>query len=112
MDYADRFEASNYEDDPVVGVYIDDPASGVWFSERLFLRMVSVGKAYGLHLLPLLGGPEPVRLDSTQLETLAAELELLPEVSRDDLLITTVSRLAGAVEEARRTKAALTIEGE
>jgi hypothetical protein len=112
MDYSDRFEASNYDDDPVVGVYLDDPDDGAVFSERLFLRMVSIGKAYELHLLPLLGGPDPVTLNSTQLETLAAELQLVREVSRDGLLLETVSRFEGAVEKARRMKAVLTIEGE
>lgn len=59
--YADRFDASTYADYEPVGVFTstDDP-NAVWLPERLFHRLVAVGRGYDLHLMPRLGGSEPV----------------------------------------------------
>lgn len=87
--YADRFEAGTYVDDPPVGVFVqqDDPEA-VWVPERLFARLACVARGYSLHLLPLLGGHEPVTLNKQQVVNLLDELAFVAEVVPGDVLVT------------------------
>lgn len=76
--FDDRLEAERYVDDPVFGVCLGKGTPGekdsVWVPERLMARMVALGRAYELHLLPLIEGHEQVHFNSQQAETLADEV--------------------------------------
>ncbi|MDQ3422670.1 MAG: hypothetical protein M3510_04630 [Actinomycetota bacterium] len=87
--YADRFDLRTYTDDEPVGVFQrPDDQDAVWLPERLFHRLVAVGSGYDLHLLPLLGGPEPVVLNRQQIQNLRDELALVRAVLAVDPLVT------------------------
>lgn len=87
--YADRFDAATYAGDEPVGVFVseDDP-DAVWVPERLFERLSFVGRAYSLHLLPLLGGHEPVTLQCAQIENLLDEVAFVATLLDADPLVT------------------------
>ncbi len=87
--YSDRFQASTYVDDEPVGVFteVDDP-EGIWVPERLFGRLTAVARAYDLHLLPMLGGHEPVTLNRQQVQTVLDELDLVRAIVAGDALAT------------------------
>lgn len=112
--YADRFNARTYTHDEPVGVFqqADDP-DGVWVAERLFYRLVDVARGYELHLLPLLGGREPVTLNRQQVENLRDELALLRALlTADPLVAASVTELDGYLARLLgRPDATVTVEG-
>jgi hypothetical protein len=85
--FAERLDPASYSDDPGVGVYETDPddADSLWISERLFGRLTLVGSAYELHMLPLLGGTDPVRLNRARCEALLDEVAFVAERLNDAL---------------------------
>lgn len=72
-----------------------------WVSERLFLRLVLIGAAYELHLLPLLR--EDCSMNAVQAETLSAELSFIGSLVADDALGSVLERVAPLVSLARRS---------
>lgn len=100
--YADRLYAATYEDDPPVGVYRDDPNGGVWVPERLFLRITSVARGYSMHLLPLLGGPEPVELTPPMIEEFLDEVAFVADRLNDELVMAWAEVLSAYAAEALR----------
>jgi hypothetical protein len=113
--YKDRFDASAYADDEPVGVFVhaDDP-DAVWVPERLFWRLVFVGRAYSLHLLPLLGGHESVTLNRAQVENLLDEVAFVAALlSADPLVAEQATRLDQYLRQvlAAHPDEAVTVEG-
>jgi hypothetical protein len=114
--YADRFDQSRYADDPPVRVFDYDYADGseVWIPERVWRRLVTIGSAYELHYLPMLGGGSEVRTwDAVQAQTIGDELSFVAEVVKDSLLLHWLEALSPIVESAARRggSPALGVEG-
>ena len=113
--YTDRFDAARYQYDEPVGVFTSaDDAQAVWVPERLFLRLADTARAYELHLLPLLGGTEPIRLNTVQVQTLVDEFDFVAALLRDDPLV--VEQVARLNRYLRRVAASdpdsqVTVEG-
>ncbi len=106
--YSDRFDASTYADDVAVGIFqAPDDADALWVPEGLFWRLVFVARAYSLHHLPLLGGPDPVVLNRLQVENLLDEVAFVAGLLRDDPL---VSDLASRVQRYLRHVLATSVE--
>ena len=115
--FADRMQAETYADDPVVGVYRTDASESdaLWLSERLFERLVSTARGYELHLLPMLGGSDPVRLSAPMARTLIEEVEFVAERLNDDLARSTAQTLARYLASQLRRgdeNMTFTVEGE
>lgn len=114
--YEDRFQTSKYAEDEPVGVFVhaDDP-DAMWVPERLFSRLVLTARAYELHILPLLGGPERVRLNATQVtQNLLDEIAFVVHMLRDDPLVAEQgARLDQYLREvfASNPLAVVTVEG-
>ena len=96
-DLSVRFDADAYADDEPMHVFRCDiygPADdGLWIPERLWRRLQCLGAAYELHLLPVLGGPDILFLNSTQVEVLNSELEFVAETVNDHLVVSHVRAL-------------------
>ena len=113
----DRFEVQTYADDEPVRVYrpdrygLDD--DGVWIPERLWDRLLHIGAAYQLHLLPLLDGTtNPVFLNPVQVEGLLQELRFVASIVDDRLLRSLVSSLVAltGLESQGASKDSLGVE--
>jgi len=113
--YADRFNAAAYADDEPVAFFVaDDDPDALWVPERLFQRFVYVARAYSLHLLPLLGGHEPVTLQRAQIETLLDEVGFVGALlATDPLVAAQATRLHGYLRDALTSgpDVAVTVEG-
>jgi hypothetical protein len=112
--YADRFAASAYADDEPVGVFVsEDDLDAVWVPERLFFRLKAVAEGYELHLLPLLGGREPMTLNADQMHNLLDELDFLRALlTADQLIAEQVERLSLYLSALlRHPGASVTVEG-
>lgn len=86
----------------------------MWLPERLFDRLVHAGRAYELHTLPMLGGPEPVRLNALRCGTLVDELDFLGEMLNDPAARSTARTLADYLASRLRKPSwtgLVTIEG-
>ncbi|MGB7051276.1 MAG: hypothetical protein WBG41_06890 [Acidimicrobiales bacterium] len=96
-DLSGRFDAGAYASDEPVHVFRCDrygPADhGLWIPERLWHRLQCLGTAYELHLLPLLGGPDILFLNSQQVEGLNSELEFVAETVNDHLVASHIDAL-------------------
>ncbi len=77
-------------------------------SERLVFRLVLIGAAYELHLLPLLR--EDLSISSVQAGALAAELEFVRSVVNDDALGGAVDRVTSILTLAHRSRDEITFE--
>jgi hypothetical protein len=113
--FTDRLDAATFADDPVVGIYRNDPAEphSLWIPERLFARVVLVGRAYELHTLPLLGGSDPVRLNRPRIESLVDELDFVRARISDDLVEHWTKVIADyATSALTLAEPVLTVEGE
>jgi hypothetical protein len=98
--YADRLDASTYEDDDdTVGVFESSPdeRDSLWLSGRLFHRLTGVATAYELHTLPMLGGTEAGRLNRARCETLLDELTFVAERLDDPLAVQTAQAISDYV---------------
>lgn len=87
--FADRFDPNTFVDDPPVGVGVltDSTEEWVaWIPERLWDRVLGLGRAYQLHVLGLFAGEERFELNPPQIESLLDELHLLGTIVDDDLL--------------------------
>jgi hypothetical protein len=65
----------------------------VWLSVRLFRRLTSTASGYELHVLPPLGGREPVRLMKPQVEALLDEVVFVGDRLNDKVARTTAGTL-------------------
>ena len=112
--YADRLDPGTYSADPIVVVYPHDVAEGLDVPEGVFWRLVYVAKGYSLHLLPLLGGSDPVRLNRPMIETLVDELSFVGERLNDPVADVWIGRLLQISQATlwRQGEANLTVEGE
>jgi hypothetical protein len=110
--FSDRFDESTYADDPLTHVFatgrIDE---AIEIPERIFDRLAHLGRAYELHLLPLLGGHEPVGLNATQVGALIDELELLCSVTQDPIVERWAQELRAFVRQVADSGGSVTIEG-
>jgi hypothetical protein len=85
-----------------------------WVPERLWWRLVGLGKAYQVHLLPLLpGATEPQFLSAQQTASLLDEVQFLADVVDDDLIVRLVADLVALLIEAQQQSGenALGIQG-
>jgi hypothetical protein len=125
-EFDDLFLSSTYaEDEPIrifipgdrdrrVPDFIPKDRDG-WVPERLWGRLVALGLAYQLHLLPLLAATtEPQFLNAEQVSTLDDELQFLTRVARDELLAAVVDQVRTVLLNAQQRSTeddALGIEG-
>lgn len=93
--FADRLDPASYEADEVVGIYeqAPDDTDSLWLSERLVHRLATTATAYELHTLPMLQGPEPVRLNQQRCVSLLDELAFVAERLDDPLAATTAQAI-------------------
>jgi hypothetical protein len=110
--YGDRLNLARYADDEPVRVYVPGGEER-WVSERLWHRLVSLGAAYEMHLLPLLlGTTAPQILNGQQVNALREEIEFLISIVDDEALSLVVTDLQPLLVEAKGGDAdALVIEG-
>jgi hypothetical protein len=114
-EYADRLDPDTYTDDPLVSVYRDDPGDGLWVPERVFWRLVHVAKGYSLHLLPLLGDADPIRLSKPMIQTLIDEVHFVLDRLQDPVLelwADQIIEIAQATLRQPGDDVYLTVEGE
>jgi hypothetical protein len=112
-EFDDRFLASTYAEDEPIHIFIPGDRDRE-VAERLWGRLVALGLAYQLHLLPLLAGTtEPRFLNAQQVATLKNELLFLARVVRDDLLADVIARVIPLLLRAQQESAddVLGIEG-
>lgn len=112
--FEDRFDAGRYRDDPTVGVFCEPAGIETWVPERVYRRLLLLGKAYELHYLDFIpGDSEPRYLNSTQAAGLVDELEFLAGVVEDSLLKSAVAEILKVVGVAVRCgeDQALRVEG-
>ena len=100
--YADRLDSANYADDPDVGWFSSDPPAEAWVPERLVDRLRALGRAYELHLLPHLPGPEALSLNAVQVLTLIEEMDFLGERVNDPALTALIADLREVLGAAAR----------
>jgi hypothetical protein len=125
-EFDDLFLASTYAEDEPIRIFIPgDRDRRVpdfiprdrygWVPERLWGRLVALGLAYQLHLLPLLAATtEPQFLNAQQVSTLDDELQFLTRVARDELLAAVVDQFRTVLLDAQQRSTeddALGIEG-
>lgn len=116
--FADRLDAATYEnDDDVVGVFEQtaQDADALWLSGQLFHRLTTVASAYRLHVLPMLGGWEPMPLNKLQCQSLLDELAFVAERLNDPLAAATAQAISDFVVIRTRQPAwegSITIEGD
>lgn len=93
--FADRLDATTYEDDEVIGIYevVPDEADSLWLSERLVQRLARVAAAYELHTLPTIGGPDPVALNQQRCQSLLDELAFIAERLDDPVATNTAQAI-------------------
>jgi hypothetical protein len=112
MKFADRLDPATFADDEVVGVALCDrdipsvdlPESAwVFIPERLFNRLLLLGRAYSLHFAELVDAQAESSLNSTQCEGAAEELHFLEQVVGDAALTGTLKELVSRVERAAST---------
>jgi hypothetical protein len=112
-EFADRFLDSTYADDEPVHIFIPR-GTDRWVPERLWWRLVGLGRAYEVHLLPLLpGATDPQFLNAQQVATLVDEVQFVADVVDDDLIAGLVAELVPLLVEAQLQpdEHALGIEG-
>ena len=92
--YSDRLDSTTYAADEPYGIAValrgttptweeESAERVVWLPERVFHRLVALGRAYELHVLPLLIGDDAVRLNHLQAAVLLEELQFLAELIND-----------------------------
>lgn len=67
-----------------------------WIPERLWERILDLGRAYRLHVLGLLEGQERFELNPPQIESLLDELQFLASRVNDDLVLGHLEELRAA----------------
>lgn len=91
-----------------VSVCVQCAGGVVWLSERLCRRLVWIGQAYELHLLPLLG--EDRTVNGVQAQALAAELAFVDAIVTDEALQSVLTRLKPVVQSSIQTGAEIRVE--
>ncbi len=75
--FSNRFNPIEYADDEPIHVFVSEGVER-WVPERIWSRLVNLGRAYETHLLPLVpGGSEPRILNDNQVENLIDEIEFI-----------------------------------
>jgi len=87
----------DYADDELVRIQCS--GREIWLSERLFRRLVLIGGAYELHLLPLL--EQDTALNSVQADGLLGELDFISTLVVDAALTSVLNELAPLVRACR-----------
>lgn len=114
MNLTERLKWELYRDDEPVGIGArgTEPDGWVYVPERLFARLVALGQAYELHLLPVIEVYGETTLTSAQCATLGEELLFLRQVTNDEALHRVVEILIPLVElTARQRKQAIIVAG-
>lgn len=95
--FADRLDAATYaHDDEIVRVFqrtAEDP-DALCLSGKLFHRLTSVASAYRLPILALLGGSDPMTLNSPLCASLLDELAFVAERLNDPLVVAMVQTMS------------------
>lgn len=93
--FADRLDAATYEHDEVVGIYesMPDDRDSLWLSERLVQRLARIAAGYELHTLPMIGGPDEVKLNKQRCQALVDELAFVADRLDDAPAITTAQAI-------------------
>ena len=114
MGFTERLNPEAYRgDEPVaIGEHGTEPRGWTYVPERLFGRLVSLGQAYELHLLPVIDQYAATTLNAEQCVTLADELRFLGDVTNDPALDAVLESLIPVVDAiARDTQRALDVIG-
>lgn len=103
-EWTDRFDQSRYADDEPVHLFRCDkyPSGevGVWVPERIWYRCFHMGRAYELHLLPVLdGSTDPVFLSPLQVDQLLDEMRFIGGRADDPLVQELVHSLIELAKE-------------
>lgn len=90
-EWINRFDQSRYADDEPVHVFRTEQygpdEDELWVPERIWCRCHYLGRAYELHLLPLLdGSTDPVFLNPVQVDQLLDELRFVANRAEDPLI--------------------------
>jgi hypothetical protein len=118
-EFDDRLLDSTYAEDEPIHIFIPRDAfipggADRWVPERLWWRLVALGQAYQLHLLPLVPGTTERRfLNAQQVSTLCEEVRFLAGVVNDGLvahMVADLLPLLGAAQQGS-TDDVLCIEG-
>ena len=108
---ADRLDPSRFADDEPVELAIADhdtaaedipPDRWVLVSNRLFGRLILLGRAYGLHFASLVDSIGDTSLDAGQCESVLEELQFLSEVVSDPALSEVFAKLIPRVDRVAR----------
>src|SRR5688572_11294151 len=95
--YRNRFVESTYDDGaPCVIGLIDMELvekSSVPIYERLLSRLINIGLAYDLHIIPLFDVYNDTFFNKQQCENLLEELEFVEQVVNDKLLLEQVNKI-------------------
>ena len=86
----------------------------LWVPERLWFRLVHLGRAYDLHLLPLLSATAEVRyLNGQQAAVLVDEVMFVQGIVKDEALASWIMELQALLATASRlnTDQAVGLEG-
>ncbi len=108
----ERLLAATYRTDEPVGIGLanTDPETWSYMPERLFARLVHLGRAYEMHLLPLLQVHGEQVLTGQQAATLASELRFVGAVVNDPALEAAISSVLSTLESAGHKGVGLKIE--
>ena len=112
-EYDDRFLVSTYAEDESIHIFVPGGADR-WIPERLWRRLVALGQAYELHVLPLLAATtEPRFVNAQQVTTLYDEVLFLTRIVTDAVVVEMITDLRPLLDEAqnRRVEDALGFEG-
>ena len=104
--YNNRFDITNYENDPECEIGLFDNAlienKSIVVSERILGRLISIGAAYELHVIPMFNLYDEVYFNEHQCENMIGELEFIEYVVNDDILRDFISEVKSIVLECVR----------
>jgi len=111
MRFRERLDPGSFADDEVVGIAAVEAAlsvtevpegSWIFVSERLYERLLNLGRAYSLHFAALLDLHGETKLNSVQCESFLEEVEFLDEVILDPAISEVLAKLVARLMEVAR----------
>jgi len=111
MGIEDRVDPKNFSEDEPVGIGVRRTGvppeqvgdkDGIFVSERLFKRLLHLGRAYALHFPDLIDANEDSYLNARQCEGTLTELEFLAGMTSDCALSPILSAITERVREDAR----------
>jgi hypothetical protein len=101
--FGDRLVEATYVDDPMIEWSTIDGSVEASIPDRLVGRLLHLGRAYELHLLPLLPGVDALALNATQVENLIEELDWVAAHVDDPALRSACDDLRPVLQAGRRS---------